>query len=81
VTTKGLELRRFNKSAGVQTEVVGRIANPDLMRHYVFMDIRASDVSDCESLKWFKSIPAHFVHVMLEYCDICRKHFMQTDRT
>ena len=45
VTTKGLELRRSSKSAGVQTELAGRFANPDLMRHYVFMDIRASDVS------------------------------------
>jgi hypothetical protein len=35
VITKGLELRRFSKSAGVQTELVGRTANPDLMRHYV----------------------------------------------
>jgi hypothetical protein len=51
------------------------------MRQYVFMDIRASDVSDYDILKWFKSIPSDFVHVMLEYCDTCRKHFMQTDRT
>jgi len=74
VMTKGLELKRFNKSAGVQTEIVGRLANPDLMRHYVFMDIRASDVSYHESLKWFESIPADFIQVILEYCDICRKH-------
>ena len=79
VTTRGLDLRRFSKSAGVQTELVGRFANPDLMRHYAYMDIRASDVSDYESLKWFKSIPADFVHVILEYCDACREHFMQTD--
>jgi hypothetical protein len=77
VTTKGLDFRRISKSAGVQTKLVGRFANPDLMRHYVFMDIRASDVSNYESLKWFKSTPADFVHVMLDYCDTCRKHFMQ----
>ena len=79
VTTKGLDLRRISKSAGVQTELVGRFANPDLMRHYVFMDIRASDVSYYENLKWFKSISADLVQVILKYCDTCREHFMQTD--
>jgi hypothetical protein len=79
VTTKGLDLRRISKSAGVQTELVGRFANPDLMRHYVFIDIRASDVSNYQSLKWFKSIPTDYVQVILEYCDTCREHFMQTD--
>jgi hypothetical protein len=78
--TKGLELKRFSKSAGVQTELVGMFANPDLMRHDVFIDIRASDVSDYESLKWFKSIPADYVQIILEHCETCRKHFMQTDR-
>ena len=43
VSTRGLNLRRFTKSAGAQTELVGRIANPDLMRHYIFIDIRASE--------------------------------------
>src|SRR5262249_25418799 len=80
VTTRGLDLRRFSKSAGVQTELVGRFANPDLMRHEVFIDIRASDVSDYESLKWFKSIPADYVQIILENCDTCRIHFMQMDR-
>jgi hypothetical protein len=79
VRTRGLDLRRFSKSAGVQTELVGRFANPDLMRHDVFIDIRASDVSNYQSLKWFKSIPVDFVQVILEYCDTCREHFMQTD--
>jgi hypothetical protein len=34
VSTRGLKLRKFSRSASAQTELVGRIANPDLMRHY-----------------------------------------------
>ncbi|HXX99141.1 MAG TPA: hypothetical protein VEL11_18785 [Candidatus Bathyarchaeia archaeon] len=73
VITKGLEPRRSSKTAGVQTEIVGRIANSDLMRHSVFMDIRASDVSHYESLKWFKSILADSIQVMLGYAPNCGK--------
>lgn len=79
VSTRGLRLRRFSKSAGAQTELVGRIAEPDLMRHYMFVDIRASDLSYFSVMKWFETIPAEYIEVISEFCDRCRKHFMQSD--
>jgi hypothetical protein len=75
VSTRGLNLRRFTKSAGAQTELVGRIANPDLMRHYIFIDIRASDLSYHNVIKWFEPISADFIPVITKDCDTCRKHF------
>jgi len=44
-----------------------------------FLDIRASDVSDYESLKWIKSIPADYGQIILEHCDthICLAHLFK----
>jgi hypothetical protein len=77
VSARGLTLRKLSRSAGAQTEFVGRIANPDLMRHYVFMDIRASYLSYHNVIKWFVPIPAEYISVIIKYCDTCRKHFIQ----
>jgi hypothetical protein len=70
------KLRRFNKSAGAQTELVGRIAHPDLMRQHLFMDVRASDLSYHNVIKLFEPIPAGFIPIITKHCDTCRKHFM-----
>ena len=78
VSTRGLKFRKFSRSTSAQTELVGRIANPDLMRHYVFMDIRASDLSYHNVIKSLDSIPSEYISVIIKYCDTCGKHFMQT---
>jgi hypothetical protein len=78
VSTRGLKLRKLSRSAGTQTELVGRIANPDLMRHYMFMDIRASDLSYHNVIKSLEHIPSEYISVLIKYCDTCGKHFMQT---
>ena len=77
VSTRGLKFRKFSRSSA-QTELVGRIANPDLMRHYVFMDIRASDLSYQNVIKSLDSIPSEYISVIIKYCDTCGKHFRQT---
>jgi len=77
VSTRGLKFRKFSRSSA-QTELVGRIANPDLMRHYVFMDIRASDLSYHNVIKSLDSIPSEYISVIIKYCDTCGKHFRQT---
>jgi hypothetical protein len=78
VSTRGLKLRKLSRSARTQTELVGRIANPDLMRHYMFMDIRASDLSYHNVIKSLEHIPSDYISVLIKYCDTCGKHFMQT---
>jgi len=40
-----VELLRIDKTRRAQMRRVKMIAQPDLMRHYVFMDIGASDVA------------------------------------
>lgn len=78
VSIRGLKLRKFSRSAGAQTELVGRIANPDLMRHYAFIDIRSSDLSYHNVIKSLEHIPSDYISVLIKYCDTCGKHFMQT---
>lgn len=78
VCTRGLKLRKFNRSASAQTEFVGRIANPDAMRHCVFIDIRASDLSYHNVIKSLEHIPSDYISVLIKYCDNCGKHFTQT---
>jgi hypothetical protein len=76
VSTRGLKIRKFNKSASAQTELVGRIANPDLMRHYVFLDISTSDLSYHNVIKWSEPVLSEYIQVITKYCDTCRKHFI-----
>lgn len=78
VTTRGLKLRKFSRSASVQTEFVGRIANPDLMRHYAFIDIRASDLSYHNVIKSLEHIPSDYISVLIKYCDTCGEICIQT---
>jgi hypothetical protein len=40
-----VELSRIDGTRRAQIQRMKMIAQPDLMRHYVFMDIRASDVA------------------------------------
>jgi hypothetical protein len=77
VSTRGLKFRKFSRSASAQTELVGRIANPDLMRHYAFIDIRSSDLSYHNVIKSLDSIPSEYISVIIKYCDTCGKHFRQ----
>jgi hypothetical protein len=77
VSTRGLKFRKFSRSAGTQTELVGRIANPDLMRHYAFINIRSSDLSYHNAIKSLDSIRSEYISVIIKYCGTCGKHFMQ----
>ena len=54
---------------------VKMIAQPDLMRPYVFMDIRASDVALSNLINYSERIPAEFIPDITKYYDTCRKHF------
>jgi len=78
VSTRGLKFRKFSWSASAQTEFVGRIANPDLMRHYAFINIRFSDLSYHNAIKSLEHIPSDYISVLIKFCDTCGNHFMQT---
>jgi len=77
-STRGLKFRKFSRSASAQTELVGRIANPDLMRHYAFIDINSSDLSYHNVVKSSEHMPSEYISVIIKYCDTCGKHFRQT---
>lgn len=74
------ELLKLDRKCGVHMLCRKAIAQPDLMRHYVSMNVRASDVAFSKTIEYYQSIPADFIPVITKYCDICRKHFMQTVR-
>lgn len=74
-----VELSRLDRTQGAQVGFVELIAQPDLMRHYVFMDVRASDVALFNTMKYYERLPADFISVITKYCDICRKHFTYID--
>ena len=78
MSTRGLKFRKFSRSSSAQTELVGRIANPDLMRHYAFIDINSSDLSYHNVVKSSEHIPSEYISVIIKYCYTCGKHFRQT---
>jgi hypothetical protein len=70
---------RLDRTRGAQMRCVKMIAQPDLMRHYIFMDVRASEVSLFNTMRYYERIPADFIPLITEYCDTCRKHFVHTN--
>ena len=69
-----------DRKQGAQKRYEKVMTQPDLMRHYVFMDVRASDVAFSNTIKYYQRIPVEYIRVITKYCDTCRKHFMQTVR-
>ena len=68
-------LSRIDRTRRAQMRRVKMIAQPDLMRPYVFMDIRASDVALSNLINYSERIPAEFIPDITKYYDTCRKHF------
>jgi hypothetical protein len=69
-----VKLSRIGRTRRAEMRRVKMIAQPDLMRHYVFMDIRASDVA-LSNFNYSERIPAEFIPVITKYCGTCMKHF------
>jgi hypothetical protein len=74
-----LEMSRLDRTLGAQIGAVKMVAWPDLMRHYVFMDFRVSDVVLGNLIKFHERIPANIIRIVTRYCDTCSKHFTHTE--
>ncbi len=66
---------KLDRMWGAQIRCVKMIAQPDLMRHYLFMDLGASDIAVFKTGKYYLRIPAEYIPIITEYSDTCRKNF------